>query len=148
MSSLFGWFIISWTVILFTLMMIGGYFMFRKFFKSMPKQDGMSDLDWQDHYIDQTRHMWTEEQLQFLDELVNPVPQLFRDVARRSIAGKIGKLALDEGAEKLTEELIIKGYMIATPGRDHKWLVSHLKEKKIDLTPYKQYLKIHIKDIS
>ena len=28
----------------------GGYFMFRKFLKGMPKEDGKSDLDWQDYY--------------------------------------------------------------------------------------------------
>lgn len=140
MNTMFSWFILFWTVVLFSLIAIGGYFMFRKFLKSMPKQDGKSDLDWQDHYIDQTRSMWTDETLAFLNELVEPVPQLFRDVARRSIAARIGKLALDEGATTITQDLIIKGYILATPKRDHKWLVAHLKNKEIELAPYEQYL--------
>jgi len=90
MSAWFGSFIIGWMILLISLFAIGGYFMFRKFLKSMPKQDGMSDLDWQDHYIDRTRHMWTEDTMELLNELVSPVPELFRDVARRSIAAKIG----------------------------------------------------------
>ncbi len=118
--------------------------MFRKFLKSMPKQDGKSELDWQDYYIDQTREMWTEETQQLLNELVQPVPQLFRDVAKRSIAAKIGKLALEQGANQIGQNLVVQGYIIATPARDHKWLVAHLKEKQIDFSPYKQYLKIKV----
>ncbi len=140
MSSWFSLFIVFWTFVLFGLLAIGGYFMFRKFLKSMPKQDGKSELDWQDHYINSTRFMWTDETLAFLNELVEPVPQLFRDVARRSIAARIGQLALEEKAERITQDLIIKGYILATPKRDHKWLVAHLKEKEIELAPYEQYL--------
>ena len=47
----FSWFIVLWTVILLGLMSIGGYFMFRKFLKRLPKEDGMSILDWEEHYI-------------------------------------------------------------------------------------------------
>ncbi|MDA5108435.1 MULTISPECIES: DUF2621 domain-containing protein [Brevibacillus] len=140
MSTGFSLFIIGWTFVLVALMGIGGYFMFRKFLKSMPKQDGKSDLDWQDYYIEQTRSMWTDEGLALLNELVEPVPKLFRDVARRSIAAKIGQLALEEKATTITIELIVKGYIIATPKRDHKWLIQHLQKKQIDYTPYEQYL--------
>lgn len=140
MNTWFSLFITFWTVVLFGLMVIGGYFMFRKFLKSMPKQDGKSDLDWQDHYIEQTRSLWTDESLAFLGELVEPVPQLFRDVARRTIAARIGQLALEEHASFITQDLIIRGYILATPKRDHKWLVAHLQEKKIELTSYQQYL--------
>jgi hypothetical protein len=144
MSAWFGSFIIFWMVILVSLFAIGGFFMFRKFLKSMPKQDGRSELDWQDHYIDKTREMWTEETRELLDELVSPVPKLFRDVARRSIAAKIGQLALEEGAEQMTTNLVLKGYILATPARDHKFLIAHLKKKQIDFTPYKQHLKINV----
>ncbi|ERI07937.1 DUF2621 family protein [Aneurinibacillus aneurinilyticus] len=144
MSAWFGSFIIVWTVLLILLLAVGGFFMFRKFLKSMPKQDGMSELDWQDHYIDKTRHMWTDETTELLDELVSPVPQLFRDVARRSIAGKIGMLALEAGVKQITTDLVIKGYIVATPARDHKFLVAHLQKKQIDFSPYKQHLKINV----
>jgi len=138
---------ISWIFVLFWvgllgLFVIGGYFMFRKFLKSMPKADGKSDLDWQDYYIDRTKALWTEETLTLLNELVEPVPQLFRDVARRTIAAKIGQLALEEKASVITLELIIKGYILATPKRDHKFLISHLRSKQIELAPYEKYLNV------
>ncbi len=136
----FSWFIIAWTVILLGLMSIGGYFMFRKFLKRLPKEDGMSILDWEAYYIEQTRHLWDEEQKQLLEELISPVPELFRDVARSKIAGKIGELALEAKTSKITEDLIIKGYIIATPKRDHKFLIKKLQEKEIDYSSYQSLL--------
>lgn len=121
---------------------IGGYFMIRKFLKSMPKSDGKSDLDWQNYYIDKSRSLWTDETLDLLNELVSPVPELFRDVARRSIAAKIGQLALDENSQAISQDLVIRGYIVATPARDHKWLMKRLKEKQIDFTPYQQFIKV------
>ncbi len=118
--------------------------MFRKFLKSMPKQDGKSDLDWQDYYIDQTRERWTDDTMKLLNDLVEPVPELFRDVARRTIAAKIGKLALEEDAVTINQDLVIKGYILATPARDHKWLIKCLQEKKIDFSPYLHHLKVKV----
>ncbi len=108
----FSWFIVLWTVILLGLMSIGGYFMFRKFLKRLPKEDGMSILDWEEHYINKTRHLWDDEQKQLLEELVSPVPELFRDVAKSKIAGKIGELALQEKASQITQDFnLLKGYI-------------------------------------
>ena len=121
------------------LMSIGGYFMFRKFLKRLPKEDGMSILDWEEHYINKTRHLWDDEQKQLLEELVSPVPELFRDVAKSKIAGKIGELALQENASQITQDLIIKGYIIATPKRDHKFLIKTTR-KKIDYSNYRSLL--------
>jgi hypothetical protein len=42
----FLWFILFWVIILLGSFAIGGFFMFRKFLKKMPKVDGMSDMDW------------------------------------------------------------------------------------------------------
>ncbi|HLQ74076.1 MAG TPA: DUF2621 family protein [Bacillota bacterium] len=139
MSLIYDYFIVFWGFLLIGAMAIGGFFMFRKFLKQLPKEDGKSDMDWQEHYIDQTRHMWGEEELDFLEELVTPVPELFRDVARRSIAGKIGEVALRREATTITEEIIIEGYIIGTPKRDHKFLRKRLAEKNIDVTPYEKY---------
>jgi hypothetical protein len=136
MADWFIWSIVAWTVVLITLMGIGGYFMFRKFLKKLPKEDGNSIMDWQEYYVNKTRHMWTEEQKTLLEELVNPVPELFRDLARHKIAAKIGELALKEKAKNMREDLIIRGYIIATPKRDHKWLVKTLEKKEIDMKPY------------
>ncbi|MCP8969109.1 DUF2621 domain-containing protein [Ectobacillus ponti] len=141
LTGWFSWFIVAWTVILLSLMSIGGYFMFRKFLKRLPKDDGMSILDWEQHYIDETRHLWDREHKALLEELVSPVPELFRDVARSKIAGKIGELALKERANRITQDLVIKGYIMATPKRDHKFLVKKLQQKQIDYAPYRALLK-------
>ncbi|QOY34581.1 DUF2621 family protein [Anaerobacillus isosaccharinicus] len=139
-NEYFMWFMLFWSVFIFVLMSIGGYFMFRKFLKKMPKADGKSILDWQDYYIEQTKSLWDEEGKAFLEELVEPVPSLFRDVARDKIKGKIGELALEDNAELITRDYIIKGYCLATPKRDHKFLVKKLTEKNIDRSAYSQYL--------
>ncbi|ADC51917.1 hypothetical protein BpOF4_19390 [Alkalihalophilus pseudofirmus OF4] len=140
MPTWFMWFIVLWTIFLITVMFIGGYFMFRKFLKRLPKEDGKSILDWQDYYIEKTIHLWDAEQKALLKDLVEPVPELFRDVAKGKIAGKIGELVLEENASVLTQDYIIRGYILATPKRDHKFLKKKLKEKEIDMTPYKQLL--------
>lgn len=125
---------------------IGGFFMFRKFLKQLPKEDGKSDMYWQHHFIEKTKHMWGEEELALLNELVSPVPELFRDVAKQTIAGKIGEVALQKEATEITEEIIIQGYIIGTPKRDHRFLRKKLAEKNIDVTPYEKYFSLSKKD--
>ncbi|WP_223588275.1 DUF2621 domain-containing protein [Neobacillus bataviensis] len=132
----FLWFILFWVVFLVGSFAIGGYFMFRKFLKKMPKEDGKSVMDWEEHYVNETRHLWSGDEKSLLEDLVSPVPELFRDVARHKIAGKIGELALKENAAKITEELVIRGYILATPKRDHKFLRKKLFENRIDVAPY------------
>ncbi|TCS96981.1 DUF2621 family protein [Hazenella coriacea] len=130
------WFYLLFWIALISLMAIGGFFMFRKFLKSLPQADGKSTLDWQDYYIKETLHLWNDEQKALLNDLVQPVPPPFRDAAKQTIAGKIGQLALDAQAKQMTQELIIRGYIQATPKRDHKFLIKTLKKKNIDLSPY------------
>ncbi len=136
LSGWFLWFILLWIFVFAGLMAIGGFFMFRKFLKKMPKQDGRSDMDWEEHYVYETRHLWTQEQKELLEDLVSPVPELFRDVARHKIAGKIGELALKEKVSKIGQDLVIRGYILATPKRDHKFLRKKLSENKISIEPY------------
>ncbi|KMY53728.1 MULTISPECIES: DUF2621 domain-containing protein [Bacillaceae] len=133
----FSYFILLWVIILVGSFAIGGFFMFRKFLKRLPKSDGKSDMDWEEYYVAQTRKLWNQPEKELLEELVSPVPELFRDVARQKIAGKIGELALEEKARKITQDLVIRGYIVATPKRDHKFLRKKLNEMKIDFTPYK-----------
>ncbi|AQQ55050.1 DUF2621 family protein [Planococcus lenghuensis] len=135
----FLWFILFWTVVLITSFAIGGFFMFRKFLKKMPKQDGRSDMDWEEYYVDQTVHLWGEDDKQLLNELVQPVPDLFRPVAKQKIAGRIGQLVLAEKAKAVEHEHIIRGYILATPKRDHKFLRKKLNEMQIDAAPYEDY---------
>ncbi|GGC88895.1 hypothetical protein GCM10007216_19590 [Thalassobacillus devorans] len=140
MSGGFSLFIIGWAVIMIVLLAIGGFFMFRKFLKRLPKEDGKSDMDWEEYYLEETKHMWGEQEKQLLEELVAPVPELFRDIARQKIASKIGETALKKDRSRITEDVIVEGYIIATPKRDHKFLIKTLEEKNIDLTPYRYLL--------
>lgn len=135
-NGIFMWGIALWTFIMLGLMIIGGFFMFRKFLKRMPKEDGYSELDWQDHYIEKALPLWNDDAKALLNELVSPVPEIFRDVAKERIAGRISKIALDERVKTIELDQIMKGYIIATPKRDHKFMKKKLKELNIDYTPY------------
>ena len=133
----FLWFILFWVFVLISLFAIGGYFMFRKFLKALPKEDGRSTLDWEEYYVNKSLHLWTAESKEMLNELVSPVPELFRPVAKQKIAGRIGQLALREKAKRIEFDHIIRGYILATPKRDHKFLKKKLEEMQIDDTPYR-----------
>ncbi|MEQ6378457.1 DUF2621 family protein [Bacillaceae bacterium S4-13-58] len=138
LTGVFSVFIFLWIMVMVVLLAIGGYFMFRKFFKKLPKEDGKSIQDWEDYYVQQTKNMWDTEEKKLLEELVAPVPELFRDVARSKIAGKIGELAIKRNYKNITQDLIIEGYIQATPKRDHKFLRKTLDEKNIDLSKYEK----------
>ena len=125
----FLWFILFWVIILLGSFAIGGFFMFRKFLKKMPKVDGMSDMDWEEYYVNHTIDLWTQNEKELLADLVEPVPELFRDVAKHKIAGKIGELALKENVVMIDQDLVIRGYIMATPKRDHKFLRKKLTDK-------------------
>ena len=99
-------------------------------------------MDWEKYYLEKTKHMWKQEEKDFLEKLVSPVPELFRDVARHKIASKIGEVALHKNKDKITRNELIEGYIIATPKRDHKFLRKKLKEEQIDLTPYEHLFEL------
>lgn len=136
------YFIIFWGFFLLALMGIGGFFMFRKFLKRLPKEDGKSAMDWEEYYIENTIHMWQKPEKRLLNELVSPVPELFRDVAKQSIAGKIGEVALNKKEKRISQETLIEGYIVATPKRDHRFLRKKLKEENIDVTPYEHLFEL------
>ncbi|MCY9660278.1 DUF2621 domain-containing protein [Paenibacillus chondroitinus] len=139
-NDFFMWFIIFWVFVLLFFMSVGGYFMFRKFLKVLPKEDGKSKLDWQNHYVDSSRHLWTEDSKSFLDQLVSPVPTAFRDIAKHSIAARIGQVALEANANEVTRDHCIEGYILATPKRDYRSLTSFLEREQIDYSAYKHLL--------
>lgn len=141
LNGWFLWFIMFWVVILVGLFAIGGFFMFRKFLKVFPKADGKSTLDWQEYYVDTSIHLWNTEAKDLLEELCSPVPELFRPVAKQKIGAKIGEIALEEKATKIDTDLIIRGYIIATPKRDHKFLRKKLAIMKLDAAPYEHLFK-------
>ncbi|MCI4060660.1 DUF2621 domain-containing protein, partial [Bacillus cereus] len=45
-----------------------------------------------------------------------------------------------ENSSQITQDLINKGYIIATPKRDHKFLIKKLQEQKIDYSNYRSLL--------
>ncbi|WP_141432384.1 DUF2621 family protein [Bacillus sp. 03113] len=136
LNGWFMWFILLWISILVFSFAVGGFFMFRKFLKRFPKEDGKSDMDWEEYFVEQTKHLWNTQEKLLLEDLVSPVPPLFRDVARHKIAGKIGELAIHENVSVISEDLIIRGYILATPKRDYKHLKRKLEEKQISLKEY------------
>lgn len=146
MDILIQYSVVLWGFLLIGLLAIGGFFMFRKFLKQIPKADGKSDMDWQRYYIDKTKHMWHEDELQLLNEFVAPVPELFRDVAKQTIAGKIGEVALDKETDIITKEIMIEGYIVGTPKRDHRFLRKLLHQKNIDVAPYEKFFELSNKD--
>lgn len=139
-NDFFMWFIIFWVCVLLFFMSVGGYFMFRKFLKVLPKEDGKSKLDWQNHYVDNSRHLWTADSKAFLDQLVSPVPTAFRDIAKHSIAARIGQVALEADAKEVTRDHCIEGYILATPKRDYRSLTSFLEKQEIDYSAFKHLL--------
>jgi hypothetical protein len=137
----FSWFIFFWVFILAGMFAIGGYFMFRKFLKVLPMADGKSKLDWQNYYVEQSRHLWTDEAKQLLNLLVDPVPSAFRDIAKHSIGARIGQLGLEKGVSAITKELCIEGYILATPRRDHRSLTNYLDKLGIDYSAFNHLLR-------
>lgn len=136
MTTLLYHLIVLWGFLMIGAMAIGGFFMFRKFLKQLPKEDGKSDMDWEKYYLEKTVHMWGEPEKELLEELVSPVPKLFRDVAKHTIASKIGEIALKKDANTIDRDLIIEGYIIGTPKRDHRFLRRKLAELNISVEPY------------
>src|SRR5690625_1772689 len=106
MSIIVDYLIILWGFLLIGLMAIGGFFMFRKFLKQLPKEDGKSAMDWEEYYMNKTVHMWEENEKLLLEELVSPVPELFRDVAKHKIASKIGEITLQKKKDIKTKEIV------------------------------------------
>ncbi|MGL4521997.1 MAG: DUF2621 family protein [Bacilli bacterium] len=136
LTGWFSYFIVGWATLMLGLMSIGGFFMFRKFLKRMPKGDGKSDLEWEEYYVNASLHLWGDDAKRLLYRLVDPVPSLFRDVAKQKIASRIAEIALSQDAKSITNEHIIEGYITATPKRDHKFLKKALRNEGIDPDKY------------
>lgn len=140
MGVTMSWLLLTWVFLLLGFMSIGGYFMFRKFLKVLPKQDGKSKLDWQNHWVELSRPLWDEQTIAFLHRLVAPVPSAFRDIAKHTIAAQIGQLAIERNASHITRELCLEGYILATPRRDHRFLKKFLKQEGIDIESFRSLL--------
>ena len=141
MSSIWTWLFIFWAVVMTFFLTVGGYFMFRKFLKALPMGSGKSKIDMQNELLEQARGMWSDESLAFLEKLVSPVPQAFRDLARHTIAAGICEVALGEKAVAITPDHCLRGYILSTPRRDHRSLIKFLQENNIDYTAHEDILK-------
>src|SRR5699024_4241765 len=108
MEIIIDYLIILWGFLLIGLMAVGGFLMFCQLLKKLPKDDGNSIMDWEVYYMNKTIHMWGEKEKQLLEELVSPVPELFRDVAKHKIASKIGEIALKKGKDHITQDVLIE----------------------------------------
>jgi hypothetical protein len=80
---------------------------------------------------------WNTDAKELLEGLLKPIPIFARPMARKGIEKKI--IEVTEG-EAVTQEDVIKGYIIASPGAMQDRAVKLLKAKNIDLTPYEELL--------
>ena len=110
--------------------------MFRKFLKVLPKDDGKSMLDWEEYYVNESLHLWGDQAKVMLNELVTPVPDLFRPVGKEKGGPPVNQSDLEEKASSIEHDHLIRGYIQATPKRDHKFLRKKLESMEIDMTPY------------
>lgn len=81
---------------------------------------------------------WNTDATELLDELVKPIPIFARPMARKGIEKKILEVAAD-GSE-VSKDDVIKGYILASPGKMQQRAVALLKAKKVDLEPYQELL--------
>ncbi|MGO4888342.1 DUF2621 family protein [Anaerobacillus sp. MEB173] len=80
---------------------------------------------------------WNTDAQELLDELVSPIPVFVRPMARKGIEKKIAEVA--EGST-ITKDDVVKGYILASPGKMQDRAVKLLQAKKVDLTPYQSLL--------
>src|SRR5690625_7927052 len=95
MSIFVEYSIVLWCLFMIVFMSIGGFFMFRKFLKQLPKADGNSAMDWERHYMEHTIQMWEQEEKDLLEVLVSPVPEIFSDAVQHSISSNNGDIVLE-----------------------------------------------------
>lgn len=84
---------------------------------------------------------YTTETKNLLDELVSPIPFLFRSAAKKMIDKKIREVAADKGQTKIDRDTVIRGYLLASQGKDMDRVKSFLISKGIDLSPYQDLIK-------
>lgn len=135
------WVILIWSVTMITFIAIGGYFMFRKFLRVLPKKNGLSEEMRREALIEESLPLWNEEGKALLSELVRPVPSLFRDAAKKAIAAKIAEIALARQAAAIDEKLILEGYILATPRQDHRFLWKHVERLGLDVAEFEHLIK-------
>lgn len=84
---------------------------------------------------------YTTETKKLLDELVSPIPFLFRSAAKKMIDKKIREVAAEKGHEQIDQDTVLRGYLLASQGKDMERVKSVLVGKGIDLSPYQDLIK-------
>ncbi|MFT9848158.1 DUF2621 family protein [Aneurinibacillus sp. REN35] len=82
---------------------------------------------------------WQDESAQLLDELMKPLPVFVRPMAKKSIKSKVEQVAQEAGAEEVSTDHVVRGYIIAAPDKDRA--VTALETNHINLDPYQDLLK-------
>lgn len=81
---------------------------------------------------------YQEDAKQLLEELTAPIPVFVRPMVKKGIESKIKDV---QTGEEVTQDDVIKGFLMSSPGNMRARAIALLKSKKIDLTPYEEYLK-------
>ena len=75
---------------------------------------------------------------ELLDELTAPIPVFVRPMVKKGIESKIKDI---QTGDEITQEDVIKAFLMTSPGNMRPRAIALLKSKKIDLTPYEELLK-------
>lgn len=141
MNTWMQWVILFWSLTMITFVAIGGFFMFRKFLRVLPKKNGLSEEMRREAMIEQSLSLWNAEGKALLNELVRPVPSLFREAAKKAIAAKIAEIALARHVTSIDEKIILEGYILATPRQDHRFLWKHVERLGLDVSEFEDLIK-------
>ncbi|MBN6188143.1 DUF2621 family protein [Aneurinibacillus sp. BA2021] len=82
---------------------------------------------------------WQDESNQLLDELMKPLPVFVRPMAKKSIKNKVEQIAKEAGAEEVSTDHVVRGYIVAAPDKERA--VTALEANQINLAPYQDLLK-------
>ncbi|ASS74553.1 hypothetical protein CIG75_05775 [Tumebacillus algifaecis] len=85
---------------------------------------------------------YTDQSKQLLDELLSPIPFFARPMAKKMIEKQIFAEAQQAGHETVTEEDVLRGYIIAGAKKeaDRDRIKKFLTEKGYDLSKYEDLL--------
>lgn len=77
------------------------------------------------------------EAKQLLEELVEPIPVFVRPMVKKGIEAKLKEIRANE---EITQDDVIRAFLLASPGNMKQKVIDLLKKKNIDLDPYEDLL--------
>ncbi len=66
---------------------------------------------------------------------------MLRDAGKGKMGGKMGEVGIKEKVGKIDEEVMMKGYIVASGKREDRLLKRDVGEKKMDLEGYERVVK-------